>query len=263
MNRIKTLPKYLKYKIFSSHKRGYGIHSPFVFNIITGVFRNKIDQQIVSNIEKIRRKMLADNSIINVTDYGSGSKHVKDKMRKISSIVKYSSVPSKYGKLLNRLAGRFGGSNIIELGTSLGISTMYIASGAPSAIVHTIEGCQVISEIALKNFIEARYHNIKLYTGKFDEVLYTLKQENITPGLVFIDGDHRKDSLLRYFSILSEMCTNDSVIVVDDIHSSPEMYEAWQEIKEKKNVSITIDIFRMGILFFRKGIAKFDYVVRY
>lgn len=263
MKKLYRLPKYLKYRIFSSHKKGYGIHSPFVFNLITNVFRNKINTDVVCNIEKIRKKMLADKSIINVTDYGTGSRHLKGKMREVASVVKYSSVPSKYGRLLASLAGEFGGQDIVELGTSLGISTLYLASGAQSATIHTAEGSPELSEIASGNFKEAGCTNIRIYTGKFDDFLNDLRKEGIKPGLVFIDGDHRKDSLLRYLYVVSEMCRKDGVVIIDDIHSSSEMYEAWQEIKSMKSVSITIDIYRMGIVFFRKGIAKFDYVISY
>jgi len=254
---------YLNYKILSRHRRGHGIHSPFVYNLITQVFRNKIDPVVVSNIENLRKEMLADNEVIKVTDYGSGSKHFKDGMRKISSIVKHSSVPEKYGKLLYKLAGEYGGQDIIELGTSLGISALYMAAGARGSTVHTIEGCPSVSRIARMNFEKAGFDNIKLYNGKFDEIISELKEKDITPGLVFIDGDHRKDALLKYFDTLSNMCHEKSVVVIDDIHRSAEMASGWEEIKKMKKVSITIDIHRMGIAFFRKGIAKFDYIIRY
>jgi len=263
MRNHKIVFKYLKYKIFASHKRGHGIHSPFVFSLITEVFRNKIDPDIVCNIEKLRKKMLADQSLVNVTDYGAGSKHIKDKLRKVSSIARYSSVPAKYGKLLANLAGRYGGTDIVELGTSLGISTLYLSKGSASSTVHTIEGCPVLSDIAGNYFREAGCSNIKSYTGKFDEVLSELKNRNIVPGLVFIDGDHRREALLRYFDLVAGMCNDKSVVVIDDIHSSAEMFETWEEIKNLKNVTVTIDIFRLGIVFFRKGIAKSDYVIRY
>ncbi|HOK26045.1 MAG TPA: class I SAM-dependent methyltransferase [Bacteroidales bacterium] len=263
MNDFHIVINNLKYKVFSRHKRGHGIHSPFVFNLITHVFRNKIDPTVVSTIENIRKEMLADPSFVKVTDYGSGSKHFRDGMRKVSSIAKYSSVPKKYGELLHKFAAEYGGTDIIEMGTSLGISALYLATGARGTMVHTIEGCPVVSEIAKRNFEKAGCRNIRVYTGKFDEVLPELKEKNIRPGLVFIDGDHRKDALLKYFETICSMCNDKSVVIIDDIHRSVEMAEGWAEIKKMKNVSVTIDICRMGIVFLRKGISKFDYVIRY
>jgi predicted O-methyltransferase YrrM len=260
---IYSLSKYIKYCLFSTHKRGHGIHSPFVFNLITKVFRNKINPEVVFHIEKIRQVMISDNRKINVTDYGSGSERMKSNLRKVSEIAKYSAVPRKYGILLAQLSEEFGKSDILELGTSLGLSTMYMAAGSPEVIVHTIEGCPEISEIAKSNFERSGLENIRIYTGSFDRILPEIEQLKIRPGLVFIDGDHRKEPVLNYFYKIAGMADFQSVIVFDDIYSSNEMGEAWEEIKKFKKVTLTVDIFRMGLVFFREGITRSDYIVRY
>jgi predicted O-methyltransferase YrrM len=258
-----SFSKYMKYYLFSTHKRGHGIHSPFVFNLITKVFRNKINPEVVFNIEKIRQMMISDNRKINVTDYGSGSERMKSNLRKVSEIAKYSAVPRKYGILLAQLSEEFGKPDILELGTSLGFSTMYMAAGSPEVIVHTIEGCPETSEIAKSNFERSGLENIRMYTGSFDEILPEIKQQKIRPGLVFIDGDHRKEPVLNYFYKIADMSDIQSVIVIDDIYSSSEMGEAWEEIKKFKKVTLTVDICRMGLVFFREGITRSDFIVRY
>jgi predicted O-methyltransferase YrrM len=257
------LLKYSCYILFSSHKRGHGIHSPFVFNLITKVFRNKTDTDVVCIIEAIRKNMISDHRKILVTDYGSGSKKMRSNLRKVSDIAKNSAVPRKYGLLLARLSEEFGRSNIIELGTSLGISTLYLASGSDDTIVHTMEGCPETSKIAEENFRMAKLENIKKYTGTFDELLLSVKNENFIPGLVFIDGDHRKEPVLRYFRTISEMSDSKTVIVLDDIHHSAAMEEAWEEIKKDERISVTVDIFRMGLVFFNEGMTRSDYIIRY
>ena len=120
--------KYLKYILLSGHRKGHGIHSPFVFDLVSRVFRNKVDPDIVFTIEKTRKKMILDNRSILVTDLGSGSDLSKTNLRRVSEIARYSPVPGKYGKLLSKMADEFGEPLIIELGTSLGISTMYMAA---------------------------------------------------------------------------------------------------------------------------------------
>jgi predicted O-methyltransferase YrrM len=261
--KIYTISKYLEYILFSSHKKGHGIHSPFVFNLITKVFRNKINTEVVFNIEKIRQIMISDHRKIRVTDYGSGSERIKSNLRQVSEIAKYSAVPRKYGILLAGLSEEFGKSDIIEMGTSLGISTMYLAAASPDVIVHTIEGCQETSEIARSNFDRSGLKNIRMYNGKFDNILPEIENQKIRPGLVFIDGDHRKEPVLDYFYTIAGMSGNQSVIVLDDIHSLTEMGEAWEEIKKFKKVTLTVDIFRMGLVFFREGMTRSDYIIRY
>jgi predicted O-methyltransferase YrrM len=255
--------KYLKYILLSRHKRGHGIHSPFIFSLVTRVFRNKTDHSIVCTIEKIRENLISDRSSINIKDLGSGSERLKTNVRKVSDIARYSAVPLKYGKLLSNLAAEFGKPLIIEFGTSFGISTMYMAASCPDSIVYTMEGCSEISDIACRNFSKAGLSNIISLTGSFDDLLPGIIETGIKPGLVFIDGNHRKGPVLNYFSLIKEVSDNNTVIVIDDIYYSKEMEEAWNEIKLNENVSVTVDIFRMGIVFFRRGISRNHYLIRY
>lgn len=255
--------RYVKYMLFSRHSRGHGIHSPFVFDLVSRVFRNKIDPGIVLLIENIRKKNLSDKTSIRVLDLGAGSIISKSRQRKVCDIAKYSSVPPKYGILLSNLAAEFGKPGIIEFGTSLGISTMYLAAGRPDADVFTMEGCPALSSAASDNFKTGEFENIILLRGAFDDLIPRLIERDLCPGLVFIDGNHRKDPLLRYFSQMADISSYNTVIVIDDIHLSAEMEKAWLEIKKYDNVSCTIDLFRMGLVFFRKGLNHYDYVIRY
>jgi len=260
---VYSIIQYLKYILFSSHKRGHGIHSPFVFNLIIKVFRNKISPDIVFKVEMIRKKLNSDKRYISVTDFGTGSEVRENKLVKVSEIAKKSSVPKRYCKLLAGLSEEFGRPSIIEFGTSFGISTMYLAAANKETTVYTMEGCPVISEIARDNFKEAGLNNIKLFSGSFEQLLPEIENTKIKPGLVFIDGNHRKQPTIEYFNWIADLSDENTVIVLDDIYYSPEMGEAWNEIKQNKRVSTTIDIFRMGIVFFREGMTRFDYNIRY
>lgn len=252
---------YLKYLVFSGHRKGHGIHSPFIFDIVSGMFRNKNNKDVVFSIEKIRKKLISDNRIINVNDLGAGRDRKNSKSRKVSDIAKRSAVPRKYGILLSGLAAEFGSPSVIELGTSLGISAMYLASACPG-VVHTIEGCGECADIASANFKNAGM-DIELHKGSFEQLLPHLLDSGIKPGFVFIDGNHRKEAVLKYFSELLSVSDEKMVIAIDDIHSSKEMSDAWNEIRHYKNVSATIDIFRMGLVFFKKGITRNHYIIRY
>ncbi len=255
--------KYLRYIFLAKHRKGHGIHSPFIFNLVANVFRNKTDSDVVCSIEKVRKKLKSDHRPIQLNDLGSGKEKRKTKIRKVSEIARYSPVPSKYGQLLSNLASEFGKPMIVELGTSFGISTMYLASGSPESVIYTIEGSEEVAEIASRNFKEAGLTNITTLTGAFDEMLPVVFKTGVKPGLVFIDGDHRKEPVLRYFNKIAEESDNNTVIVIDDIYYSEEMEEAWNEIKSNEKVSAAVDLFRMGIVFFRKGITHQNYIVRH
>ena len=255
--------KYLNYILFSRHSRGHGIHSPFVFNLVSRVFRNKVNPAIRFKVGQIRKKMILDTRSILVNDLGSRSGSLKTNLRKVSDIARKSPVPWKYGKLLANMAVEFGTPSIIELGTSLGISTMYMAASCPDAKILTIEGCQSTAEIARQNFTDAALSNISILEGQFEEILPGLLTSVVSPGLVFIDGNHRKEPVINYFNMIAEFSDRNTVVIIDDINYSIEMSQAWNEIKLHEKVSVSIDIFRMGILFFREGINHNHYIIRY
>ena len=255
--------RYLKYMLFSHHRRGHGIHSPFVFDLVSRVFRNKIDPEIILKVEQVRRKMITDKRTIPVLDLGSGSRIVKSTLGRVSEIASLSPVPAKYGVFLSRMAAEFGNPEIIELGTSIGISTMYLSMSSPESKIYTIEGSPAIAEIARQNFHGSGLNNITVLEGPFDDVLPRLLSDRIVPGLVYIDGNHRKEPVIRYFNQVAEAADKNTVIIIDDINYSNEMSEAWEQIKLNEKVSISIDIFRMGICFFRDMINHNNYTIRY
>ena len=255
--------KYLKYILFSRYRNGHGVHSPFVYDLVSRVFRNKTDPDIVCYIEKVRKRLISDRRSIIVKDLCSGSEKLETNLRKVSDIARYSSVPVKYGVLLSNLAAEFGKPLIVESGTSFGINTMYLAASCPDTIVYTIDDCPSTAEIAKQNFNKAELYNIKIFTGSLDEFLPEITNTGINPGLVFIDGNHQREPVVNYFNRIAKISDNKTVIIIDDIYYSREMEEAWNEIKQNEKVSITVDIFRLGIVFFREGINHNDYIIRY
>ena len=138
-----------------------------------------------------------------------------------------------------------------------------MAKACKDAKVITIEGCPSIAQIAKQNFIDSGLTNVALLVGSFDDLISDFAVQGVKPGMVFIDGNHRKEPVINYFNQMAKLSDSNSVIIIDDINYSMEMAEAWNEIKLHKKVSITIDIFRMGICFFREGISHNDYVIRY
>jgi len=259
------IKEYLRYMVFSGYRKGHGIHSPFVYDIVSRVFRNKTDNAVVSKIECLRKELVRDTSMILVNDLGSGSVkgRQRERSRSVSDIALHSPVSRKYGIFLSNLAREFGSQGIIELGTSLGISTMYMAMSGTVGVVHTIEGCTETAKIAEKNFVEAGIGNIFLHCGSFDDCLPVVLDSTITPGMVFIDGNHRKEPVLKYFEMIARKSSGDTVVVIDDIYYSPEMKEAWQFIMNHSKVSVTIDVYRMGLVFFREGINTNHFIVRH
>lgn len=241
--------KYLNYYLTASSGKGHGIHSPFVFDFIKNVLIDKKKYNWYHIIEKQRKELLQQKEEIEVEDFGAGSSIIKTNKRVVADIVASSLKPAKYAQLLYRMVQYYKPANIIELGTSFGITTAYLAAGNNNAQVYTIEGSTTITGIALKTFNRVQLSNIQLTTGDFEKMLPGVLMNMQTVDLAFVDGNHRKEPTLAYFSKLLNFSTPSTILIFDDIHWSREMEAAWDAIKQHPRVTLTIDLFFIGIVF--------------
>ncbi len=256
--------KYLGYWIKASNSKGHGIHSPFVFDFIKNVLNDNTHYPAYSKVEKLRTSMFNNHKILQVEDLGAGSHTNSSHQRTISSIARYAVKPRKYGQLIYRLARYYQAKQIIEAGTSLGITTSYLAQANSTVSVITLEGASEVADQAITNFKELELNNIKLVKGNFDETLSIALREWPSIDFVFIDGNHRKDPTLNYFIQVLGHIHNDTILIFDDIHWSKGMEEAWDTICANENVTATIDLFFIGIVFFRKEIKiKQHFMIRF
>ena len=253
----------IHYYLFSKHKKGFNIHSPFLFDLITLVFNDKSDKVAYRKLDLIRQELLHSNKTIEVKDFGAGSKVFSSNNRKVSDIVKYSAVRNKYGKLLYRLVAHYKPTTILELGTSLGISTSYLALGNPEAKVVTIEGCPETAKIAQETVILAGAGNVTIVNGSFNEILPLTFFDLRELQFVFFDGHHTKEATLNYFEQCLPYISPHSIFIFDDIHWSEDMEKAWEIIKSNPKVSLSIDILQFGMIFFNKELSKQNFTIRF
>jgi predicted O-methyltransferase YrrM len=243
--------KYFKYRLTALNGKGHGVHSPFVFEFITQVLNDTREFDCFRYIESIREELKNDSAEIDVPDFGAGSRMQLNNKRKISAISRSSLKPKKYSQLLFRIVHFYKPENIIELGTSLGITASYFAFANPAAKIITMEGAPAVAYIAQKNFNRLYLSNIKIVEGNFDETLSSVISQFSTVNFAFIDGNHKNQPTLNYFNQLISVSIQSTILIFDDIHWSAEMEEAWNEIKQHQSVTLTIDLFFIGIVFFR------------
>lgn len=256
--------KYIHYYFTASNGKGHGIHSPFVFDFVTNVLNHKKNHHSFKTIEKLRHQLLHDNGLMESADFGAGSAIIKSKKRAVKDIAASALKSKKYAVLLAVIARYYKAQNIIELGTSFGITTCYIAGVNKTATVYTFEGVKNIAQIARNNFDKLNLQNIHLIVGNFDDTLSRHLNKIETIDLAFVDGNHRKKPTIRYFNILLKKINFSSIIIFDDIHWSREMEEAWKIIKDHPAVTLSIDLFFIGIVFFRNDFkCKQHFVIRF
>jgi predicted O-methyltransferase YrrM len=242
--------KYLGYYFKAQNGKGHGVHSPFVFDFITHVLNDKKQYDCYLKIELLRKQLLDNKNLIEVEDLGAGSALIPFKKRKIKDIAGSSLKKKKYAQLLFRIAQYYQPKKIVELGTSLGITTSYLASTNPFSKVITYEGSHSIAKIALGNFEVLGLKNIELIEGNFEQTLSLTNDKTENTDLLFIDGNHRKEPTLDYFNFFLKKSGTQSIFIFDDIHWSQEMEEAWKIVQQHDSVTLTIDLFFIGLVFF-------------
>lgn len=201
-------------------------------------------------VEGLRKKLLNNNTRLKITDFGAGSKITTSNTRTISDLARNSAISANLGKILFNISRFSKPKNILELGTSLGISTLYLAGGAPLSKFITIEGCPETAKVASNNLKNVGMTSIKVQQGPFSEQLPKALKDLKSPDLIYIDGDHQKGRTLQYVDTCLPFLKETSIIVVADIHWSGEMAEAWNLLKQKPQVTSSFDLFDFGILFF-------------
>jgi predicted O-methyltransferase YrrM len=261
---FQLLKKYIRYYATASNGHGHGMHSPFVFDFILHVLNNKKGYVPPAAIEALRKKLLQDNTVLFIEDLGAGSRVQAASQKKVQQIARTAVKGEKYGKLLYRVVRHYNPKTIIELGTSLGLSTAYMAAANNSATVYTIEGSPVIQQRAAENFGELQLRYIKSLTGSFDAVLPQVLNAVNRVDLAYVDGNHRLQPTLHYFEQLLQKRTPESIFIFDDIHWSREMEQAWRVIHKHPDVTCSIDLFFLGFVFFRPQFkAKQHFCVRF
>lgn len=257
MNKKFLAAQYLNY-LFKAKGR-HGIHSAFVYSFYERVLYNTEEYYEFAPIEYTRSRMLHSDEVIEVIDYGTGANGRK----KIKDIAHLSSVPAKEGQMLFRLVNFMQPKVMVEMGTSLGISTLYEAKACPQATLITMEGSPQTAAAASKNFELMKAGNIKVVTGDFNSTLPEVLKSVDKVDYVFFDGNHRKEATLNYFKSFLPKASGNCVFVFDDIRWSKDMYGAWTEIIKEPRATVTIDLFSVGLVFFRQGQVKEHFILKF
>ncbi|CAM4418010.1 O-methyltransferase [Flavobacterium terrigena] len=264
---LQQIKSYIKFLYHS--KNEHGVHSPFVFNLITKCFYDKVKFPEYSTLKNYRNALLANKNTIEVTDFGAGSRVFKSNTREISKIAKNAGISPKNAELLFRIVKYFQPESILEIGTSLGLATSALSLGKKNSKIITLEGCPNTLAIAEKMFQVSSFklpkNTIQFVNTEFSSYFKNLKPETLNKpqifDLIYFDGNHSQKATLEYFELLLPTITNDSVWIFDDIHWSEEMENTWETIKKHPKVKVTIDTFQWGIVFFRAEQEKEHFVI--
>jgi len=253
-------------------KNQHGVHSPFVYSLVTKCFYDQKSKPEYAVLRKYRNSLLQNKNTIEVTDFGAGSRVFKSNTRQISKIAQTAGITSKRAELLCRIVNYFQPNNVLEIGTSLGLATSALSLGTrvadersganPKAKIITLEGCPQTAGQAQLQFQKFNFNNIESVVTEFTEYFKNHQPNNEQYQLIYFDGNHSKKATLDYFELLLPTITNETVWIFDDIHWSADMEAAWEIIKNHPKVTVTIDTFQWGLVFFRYEQEKEHFTIR-
>lgn len=244
---------YLRH-LFAARKACSSIHSPFISELCHQCIRSSQTYYAFRQIEQLRKSLYKNQQAIQVNDLGAGSRKNFHNERKISKIARHSISSRKTSQLLFKLINKFQPSSVLELGTSLGINTLYLAKALHTAQIITLEGCSNIAQVARQNFAKGGCTHIELLEGDIDHTLPTALDKIASLDFVFFDANHRYAPTIQYFELCLRKAHKKSIFVFDDIYWSSEMQQAWAEIKAHPQVTLSLDLFQVGLVFFESGL---------
>jgi predicted O-methyltransferase YrrM len=257
---VERLKDYINYLYHAKSK--YWIHSPFVFDFTMNVLLAKYPLP-PKPIEKLRKDLLENHTILEITDLGAGYNGNQQfyKKKTIAQITRSSARRTKTGAFLYRFLHHYQPKNVLELGTNLGFSTLYQASAVPEMSFYTVEGCPNLCQKAKEHLSKFGFNHVKFVNSSFEQALRFFSEDNIKWDYVFIDGHHTYEATLQYVTDLLPMMNKYSFIILDDIYWSSGMKKAWQELITQNEVSVSINLFHLGILCLSRPQAKQDFVL--
>ena len=257
---------FLKHRLTAWNTSGEGIHSPYLFELVRFILRDKNPYYCFPEIEHRRALLLACEDVLDVVDYGSkGSPDGLPVQRRVCDIAKGHLETKEVGQMLFRLVAWMGQQekrplHILELGTSLGITTAYLAKPDSRSCVITMEGSREVLKVAKGVWKALKLENIEWVEGNIDNTLFNCAREEW--DVAYVDANHTLDATMRYVNCLLPRMTEKGVIVIDDIHYSEEMEQAWKALKDDERVTTTMDLYHVGLLFVDPHYLKRHYIIR-
>ena len=240
----------------------HGVHSPLIYNLQDTVFIDRQKYSIYGEMEKVLRKLKVNKALIHLTDLGAGSRKPA-KVKTVGNIARHAVQRKKYRELLFRMVRKYRPKTVIELGTSLGVTTCYLNAGLdPDANLYSLEGDPVILDFAVENVLPKSRQLITVL-GNFDQTLPALLAEIPKVDFVYLDGNHTYEATKRYFNMLVPYLSENAILVFDDIYWSDGMKKAWVEIVNDTRSQFTVDLFQLGIVFFTPARVKQHFVLLY
>ena len=238
---------------FLTSRSWRSVHSPWLFNLLVKMRSRAFHR---TDIEALRLNLKSNSASVPSVDYGAGS---TGSTSTVSGIARHSLKRPKHARALAALAAHLPSQAALELGTSLGLTSAYLAGHAET--LTTVEGNPHIQALSQSNWTKLGVSNIRSLSGEFDATWEAFADREY--DLIFIDGNHRGEALIRYVEKSLPLLHPDGVIVCDDIHWSPDMEAAWEHLRSMPEWTLQMDAFEWGLLTRNQALKREHVCIRF
>lgn len=249
--RFWRLGQWLRY--YFGAKTIYNLHSTFETQAAQVMLEDRRNFYVFSFAKMLRGQLTSNALVVEYDDLGAPSMAMSGKKRSLGKIARHTAVNPETGKRLFRLVQWLKPQTMLELGAGLGVSTLYQAAAARNSIFIALEGQTALAARTAQHIREYGFDKVTVRAGLFKDTLPEALRSLQKLDYLFIDGDHRYEAVKANFYSCQPFFTENAVVVIADIHWSEGMLKAWHELRQSKGVSLSIDLYDIGILFFRNG----------
>lgn len=238
------------------HGRGYGVHSPFVYALITKVIEEQHPYYCYQDIDKLRKQYLFRTDAVTYPDRrGSNRQHRVP----IGRLLKREAITARKGMLLFRLANYYKPVHLLQIGSSYDFSAVYLSAYAKGLSFHVLEAVSAFVPVSREMYGKAAFNPITLHTGDYETTLPGVLKDLRSVDLVFFNTCHEQNDPVRLFRECIKQASPQAIFIFNEIKSNRLMRACWQEVCASSGVTVTVDLYTIGIAFCDPKLHKRTY----
>ena len=227
-------------------RKGFGVHSPFVYDLITNVIEETCEFYAYRDISLVRLQLLQNEQFI---QYGKKQLTVKKALKRYG-------ISTKEGKFLFRLANHYKPHTMLSVGSSMGLAPLYLARYDSTVQCITLECVQDIAEIATQVLSKEKNPALSIKTGTYRALLPESIVQLQQIDCVYVDKNVGVNDWDTIFEQCEPFIHNATFFVLAGIRSSTEKQSYWTQFRQHPSITVAIDLYDLGLLFFQSKLHK-------
>lgn len=252
---------YLTHRLVA--KTRHGTHSPFVYKLTDEVIYDFSAKKIDDSVEQQRKKLFDDDSSLILTENNECLGQLKLQQTTVKRLAKKLTNKKEVDRLIYRLVANRQPAVSLQIGTGLGVSAAYFSMANSRNPVKIIECEPEFSTVAQRIFSNLGIDNVELRTGNLQQLLHHTLLNSTKLDIVYFNKFKDGETLFNLFGLCLAKADENSMFIIKGIYSDPSTKTMWAKIKELPEVTVTVDLFWIGLVYFKKDQAEEHFKIKF